>query len=251
MINYNKLEIFENFIDTFFKDCDWDRKDIWMKMLEISEEDLNSKRATSRWEEIICRATQCCIGNFNYWEEAGKITWPKNINGQLWFDVVMGRRDINTLNLVDLRKKFLIKCREFLKDFNLNDIYTTSWWTKLTDVFGKDPLKKRETLLYIILTDLGFKDLYCPNKGCIDYNIIVALRFFGIIEGYEGNIFDLATETKLRNECLVVCDELIARQKWLNVSILDNILYSEGKRIRKTYDNWEDYFCYRLNCYYY
>lgn len=249
MINYDKLDIFcKNYISD--RDIPG-RGDVWRQLLEITSSDVHQTD-----KEIIERAILSCCGNFNYWEVDGKIEWPENLNGQSWFDVIMDRRDINTMNLPKLRSDILGTTRVFLQQnfYSIHSIYSIRspyWWADLSKAFGNDPLRKRETLLYIILSDLGFKDIYCPNVGCIDYNLIVALRYHGIIEGYAGNTFNISEETNLRTECLVVCQEILKRYPELNVSKLDNVLYTEGRCIRHTEPDWESHFCYRFGCYFY
>jgi len=199
--------------------------------------------------EIIERTILCCVGNFNYWEEDNKISWPKEISGITWFEFVMGRRSIQSLNLWQKRLDLYNSAKDWISKTNF-ELNNPSWWNEMNIVFGNDPLKKRETLAYIILTDLGF-ECHCPNVGCIDYNIIVALRRHGIITGYDKNYFEINEETQLRYECLLVCYEILKRVPQLTVSTLDILLYDEGRRIRHNEYEWERYFPYRFGCYYF
>jgi len=243
MINYKNLLDFHN---SFIKDIPVpDRYQDWINFLEITEND----SAT----DIIIRATISCSCNFNYWEEDGKISWPAGVNGIALMDALAGRRSMQTLNLYHTRAGMYNRIVDWLEKRPI-DINSKKWWAELSIEFGHDPLRKRETLLFIILSDLGLFDKQsnvCPNVGCIDYNVITALRFHGVIEGYEGNIFDEETETQLRTECLSICQFILQLNKSIDISGLDYILYNEGRRIRYNEPEWEKFFCYRYGCYFY
>jgi len=201
--------------------------------------------------ERIERATKMACGQFNYWEgKHGDIIWP-GVSSEDWTAVVLGEKDIEEMNLVQTRKRILEATEQYLKD-NLASpqvINRDWWWRGLTFAFGGDPLRKRETLLWMMLRGMGF-DPPIVQCGCIDYNVIVALRKHGIIEGFKGNMFDLLSETQLRYECLQAIGRLLDSNS-LTISGLDALLYGEGRSIRKTEPDWEDYFCYRPGCYFY
>jgi len=202
-------------------------------------------------KEKIERSIKMACGQFNYWEENGKITWP-NLSSEDWTDVVLGKRDIETMNLVQTRKQILKNTEDFISISNLTEnIKDYNWWEALSYVFGGDPLRKRETLLWIMLTGLGFPIPFKIREGCIDYNVIVSLRYHGIVTGYIGNQFNILQETQLRYDCLHVIEKMLEMRKDLGINDLDAHLYLQGRNIRKTVDNWEDYFCYRFGCYFY
>lgn len=193
------------------------------------------------------------IGNFNFWEEDGKITWP-GLTSDDWFKVVQLEKSIEQMNMAVKRKELWNNAIEFMTDLNLIEIiYDPIWWAALSAVFGGDPLKKRETLLWVILSDIGFSGIPLPNTGCIDYNVILSLRYFGAITGYEGNIFNLIDETKLRFECLEIVKQILIERPDLTVSTLDSFLYDAGKYIRNAIprEEWDPYFCYRFGCFFY
>ena len=200
-------------------------------------------------------AIRATIGNFNFWEgPEGRITWPEGLGGSAWFEVATGKRSVKEFNLSPLREAFLIVGEAFWKNTPLSihetPIQNPSWWTRLTECYGNDPLRKRETLLYIILYDLGW-DAVPPMQGCIDYNVIIALRHKGIITGFDGNEFNETEETLLRMECLVAIMNILNIRQDLTISMMDQELYLGGKWIRKHDPNWEKHMCYRPGCYYY
>lgn len=251
----NIRDIYDLYIQ-YAKNNNLCRKGTWKELLKIDD---NTKPS-----EIIRRAILSCAGNFNYWEENGQIAWPNNMSGTTWFEVIVGERDIKTMNIYPTRMKILARANKFINQSgtDIKCLYDNNWWNKLHDAFGLDPLKKRETLLYIILTELGINDvdtskIPCQNMACIDYNIIIALRYAKAVTGFTGNIFDLKTETKLRYDCLQACEEIFNISKCNNthqlISIgkLDNFLYSTGRYIRHNIKNWEDFMCYRFGCYFY
>lgn len=222
-----------------------DRGHVWRDLLEI-------KPRTPK-KKIVERAIKAAVGNFNYWEQEGQIKWPAGLNGASWFDVVMGRRNIKTLNLVHRRRVLLARAETFTMNHPLHEDAMLSkwWWHELTAAYGYDPLRKRETLLWIVLNDLGFKNLPVPNMGCIDYNVITAFRHLGIVIGFEGNMFSEDSETQLRTECLTAIMYILQWRSDLTVSTLDDCLYNLGKKIRHEEPDWEKCFCYRFGCYYY
>ena len=200
---------------------------------------------------IYKRVFESCSGNFNYWQVDDKIVWPDTSSSGEWFAVIRGEKPIEDMNLPDLRKHLLQETSEFLHSSSNVEIEDKLWWAALSHVYGGDPLRKRETLAWIILTDLGFKNIPIVQRGCIDYNLIVALRFNGCVYGYKGNKFNLYDETKLRTDCLLAVEEILNLRSDLTVSSLDKILYFLGRKIRHTTSDWEQYFCYRIGCYFY
>jgi len=219
------------------------RNKLWRKLLGIKKR--------TKTKTVIKKAILGSIGNFNYWEDNGEVKWPDNVHSYNWFEVVRGEKDINSMNLPGLRKHFVSIANSFIRKTNIETgIKKAEWWNLLSISYGGDPLKKREVLLWIMLSDMNIKTTLPPNLGCIDYNTIVALRYLKIVNGYEGNSFDYIEETKLRTECLKVVEEIIQKTR-LGVSEVDAWLYYTGREIRHNYKDWEKYFCYRLGCYFY
>lgn len=219
----------------------------WDKILEITPK--------MPQEEVIRRAILMACGQFNYWEVDGEVVWP-GVKSEDWTAVALGKKPIEQMNMVDLRRWMLDRVEAFFKDLTPECpldrvIVDPYWWDSLTHVFGGDPLRKRETLLWMMLDYLGY-DVPCPQKGCIDYNIIVALRKNDIVTGYGGNRFSLYQETCLRMDCLEAIEFILDRyEDKFTVASLDAALYLEGRRIRKEDKDWEQYFCYRPGCYFY
>lgn len=242
MINYTALK---KLCDVIPPGPFQSRREIWMKQLKLDE--------GTPFPEVMWRAVRATIGNFNFWEGDNEdVTWPENIGGAEWFKVATGERSLEGFNLKELRQKYLERGGAFIRKYALWSKFLTdpSWWTKLTEVYGNDPLRKRETLLAIVLHDLGY-DVLWPMQGCIDYNVIVTLRSNGIVTGWLGNQFTLEEETFLRMECLLAIMTILKERPDLNPSIVDEILYSEGKRIRRMDRDWERFMCYRPGCYFY
>jgi len=205
--------------------------------------------------DVITRAAVMACGQFNYWEEDGEVRWP-GPSSEDWTAVALGKKPIEEMNLVDVRRRMRDRTLEFLKGFTDDGAIETAihdprWWDCLTHVFGGDPLRKRETLLWMMLDHLGYA-APCPQKACVDYNLIVALRRHLVVGGYKGNRFDLYGETCLRMDCLQAVEWIYHYfEGTFTVASLDAALYLEGRRIRKEEDDWEDYFCYRPGCYFY
>jgi hypothetical protein len=222
---------------------DYNRTEVWKSLLDINP--------MSDDDFILKRAILGAAGQFNYWEEDGKIVWPA-ISSDDWFKVVTGKKPITEMNLCLKRTEIYVTVSDFLKN-NQICVMDPVWWDSLSFVFGGDPLRKRETLLWIMLTDLGYENLPAQKKGCIDYNIMLFLRFSGVIKEYGGNIFNLYEETKLRTECLEVIERILDKRKDLTIQKLDSFLYFSGKEVRHIMDMhfWEPYFCYRLGCFFY
>lgn len=256
MINQEKVA---KLIKNIQPDINLNRSFRWIKALGLDkwggpDEDLNNIPTNkSLAAYAIQQAVLSSIGNFNFWEKDGKIAWP-GLSSNDWMKVIRFEKPIEEMNLVEKRKELWDKAVHFMSDSELtNDIHDNIWWEALAIVFGGDPLAKRETLLWITLSDLGFTQMHLPNAGCIDYNIILALRYLEIITGYEGNIFDKTEETKLRFECLHVVEQILKERQDLNVSDLDSFLYKMGRYIRYEFPReiWDPYFCYRIGCFYY
>lgn len=235
-----------------------DRAHIWIPLLGIDQwtephfeiSDIRSNEALQKY--VIKQSILATIGSFNFWEMDNTITWP-DLGTEDWFKVVKNEKPIEEMNLVGIRKYLYNLALDFTEISDLpKDIYSEIWWTTLSAVYGGDPLRKRETLLWIILNDLGFVGMPLPNKGCIDYNTILMLRFFGAVE-CKGNVFNILSETKLRYECLSVVEQILNARIDLTPSQLDNFLYSAGRQIRHEMprEYWDPYFCYRLGCYFY
>lgn len=220
----------------------------WDKILEVTP--------SMSMKEVIRKAVLMACGQFNYWEgDNGEVTWP-GVKSEDWTAVILGKKPIEEMNLVEVRRQIYDRTMRFLRETSsekpfaipISDPY---WWDALTHVFGGDPLRKRETLLWMMLDYLGY-DVPCPQKGCIDYNIIVSLRKHGIVTGYSGNRFNLYQETCLRMDCLEAIEAILDRyEDTFSIASLDAALYLEGRRIRKEEKNWEQYFCYRPGCFFY
>jgi hypothetical protein len=202
-------------------------------------------------EQFLRSAVLWAIGNFNFWEANSSVAWPIV---PAWRDVIQGKEPLHRMNLYDERQELWRKAEEFMDEecgCLVPHVKEVAWWEALSHVFGGDPLRKRETLLWIALEDVG-----CPvpvvRKGCIDYNVIVTLRASGVVNGYEGNSFNLYEETKLRRECLVAVERLLEIKSW-KIGELDAHLWWAGKNFRKTNprDVWEPFFCYRIGCFFY
>ena len=221
-----------------------DRKSIWEKQLGLKE--------SYPKELAVFKAVLGAGGQFNFWEgESHKSDSSEAIGSgsDKWFAVVRGDIPIYAMNLVQTRIDVYKNCLTFLA-CGCNPL-DKEWWEGLHKAYGYDPLRKRETLCWMILKDLGVDVVIePPAKGCVDYNLIVALRHLGIVTA-KGNVFDTETETELRKNCLLVCEQLLVLKPELTVMDVDSYLYNMGKHIRKTVSNWADYFCYRVGCYYY
>jgi hypothetical protein len=256
MINYKLLDGLGTGIK-LIPDFKVSRVKMWDELLGIS----------GQTGETVRRAVLGSAGQFNFWERNGKIEWKTGFNSDSWFCFVReycseGQQEIkerikNTLNyynLPDIRIKLIENTEKFLAESSdlVSCIRDPYWWEALSHVFGGDPLKKRETLLWMILTDLGI-DAQEQKKGCIDYNIILLFRFLGIITGFDGNIFTLYDETRLREECLKAVEYILEKRPDLSISELDFHLWSEGRQIRGTrpQEEWDPFFCYRLGCFFY
>jgi hypothetical protein len=262
MINFNKVNDFikdikieDGFVDN--------RKKLWHELLGTSPE--------TKSQKIIEQAIYGSIGQFNFWEDTtivgeGVIAWAENRNSSNWYAFIRDDRvgcwgsmaEKHKLNLIDKRLSFLSDAERFIKDSGDLEkcIKDPVWWNALSAVFGGDPLKKRETLLWITLTDLGFK-VPEQKRGCIDYNIILLFRYLGLIKGYAGNIFTLYEETKIRYECLTVINYILGHSKQhklgLTISNLDAWLWAEGRKLRRSLPRevWDPSFCYRFGCFFY
>lgn len=223
------------------------RGQMWRELLGVTKDTPNSK--------VIQLATLSAAGNFNYWEDNGKVNWS-SINSSDWFAVIRGEKKIEEMNLPVLRTAFYTATYNFLKSCGTHPD-DPIWWDCLSHVFGGDPIKKRETLLWIMLFDMGYSVCMPPEVGCIDYNIMLLCRYHKLIsnnEPYEeGTPVDLYVETAIRKDCLLVCHELLLMSdNRLNISKLDDILFNLGRQLRKTSRSiWEPYFCYRFGCYFY
>lgn len=219
----------------------------WDKVLELTP-DMSDY-------EVIKRATVMACGQFNYWEEDGEVKWP-GPSSEDWTAVTLGKKPIEEMNLVETRRDIRERTLGFIEAFTDDGaiegaIHDSRWWDCLTHVFGGDPLRKRETLLWMMLDYIGYV-APCPQKACVDYNLIVALRRYQVVCGYEGNRFDLYGETCLRRDCLEAVEWMYYTfEGTFTVASLDAALYLEGRRIRREEDDWEDYFCYRPGCYFY
>ena len=230
------------------------RAKVWMEALGLKgDEDLL---------EVLRRAVRGAVGQFNFWEgENQTVTWAYSSEG--WFAVTRGEKDISSLNLVPKRTDLLGAVDAFFKltpCLTIDTIKDPLFWAVLTHLFGGDPLRKRETLLWIMLDDLSYEypkmpdiSRLLPSKGCIDYNIMLYLRYMKAVTGYSGRIFDLYTETKLRMDCLRAVDTIMCLRPDLTVSSLDSFLWESGRRIRHTTprEEWDPLFCYRFGCYFY
>jgi len=261
MLNQDKIQ---ELIDNIQPDTDLNKSRRWVKPLGLDqwtdtssewlgkEETLPSLENEAFASYTLQQAILGTIGNFNFWEEEGVIKWS-GVDSSDWFKVVRIEKSIWDMNLPKIRKIFWDSAIENMQKFPIHKIYDESWWNRLTELYGHDPLKKRETLLWIILTDLGFQNLPIQNKGCIDYNIILAFRYLGIVIGYKGNIFNLREETELRFECLHVIESILKARPDLSISDLDSLLYRFGRYIRcvEPPEHWDQFFCYRHGCYFY
>jgi len=261
MINHKSVQVL---IDNIQPDTDLNRGLRWVKSLgldlwtDVSIKWLGEHNVSIKLENyafttyILQQAIFGTIGDFNYWEEDGEIKWP-DLSAADWFKVIRHEKPLYEMNLPELREQLWKAAIDFMPTFEIPDIYTLEWWNKLSEVYGNDPLRKRETLLWIILTDLGFPNLPTPNRGCIDYNIILAFRYLKIIVGYNGSSFGIKEETDLRFECLSVIEQVLDARPDLSISDLDSLLYKFGKYIQHTVsrEEWEPFFCYRPGCFYY
>lgn len=239
MIDYKKLGLLiQTFRDVKFSPVPW------QDLLEVEKHD---------FDVLLERAIKGCIGNFNFWEgDDGSVAWPKGISGTTWFKAAIGKQSVDDYNLAELRKSFLAKANLFIGFYQSKGITPKEheWWLRLAEAFGNDPLHKRETLLWNILYDCGYKDFPCPNILPIDYNIIIALRHQKVLTGFIGNIFSLEEETHLRYEALC-CGYYMAQHVETTPTNLDAFLYRLGKDIRENNPDWELSFCYRKGCYFY
>jgi hypothetical protein len=210
----------------------------------------------------VLRQAACgAVGQFNFWEgEFGQITWASNSSD--WFAFIRGEKSILSMNYPGKRAELKDNVTGFLDttpELTIDVIADPLFWSIMTHLFGGDPLRKRETLLWIMLDDLRvmFPEVpeaaEAPNRGCIDYNIILYLRYMKAITDYEGNRFDLYTETQLRTECLHAVEMILEKRPDLTVSSLDSWLWEAGRKIRHELPQkqWEPYFCYRIGCYFY
>lgn len=226
-------------------DKSFDRKAMWCHLLGVSD--------PFNEEKFLKRSIVSAGGNFNFWQKDKKIVWP-NLNSNDWFKVVRGIKPITEMNMVDERMKMLDASINLINESSLpTDLADKHWWEVLSSVYGGDPLKKRETLLWFMLNDLGYKKALQPNWGCIDYNIMLYFRYNGIVKGYHGNIFKIYEETRLRYECLQAINNILHTRDDLTVQEVDMWLWGEGRKIRHSIprERWDPWFCYRIGCYFY
>lgn len=238
----------------------------YVRDLKIKDYDLEERRCswidslgvvTAGPETMIERAILGSSCQFNFWQVGRKVQWGR-FSSVDWWAVVRGEKDIKSMNLAQKRKKLYDAAAAYIKKSKKTGtlehcITEKVWWYNLAVVFGGDPVHKRETLLWMMLTEMGFSCAAAPADGIIDYNVILFLRMKGIVTGYEGNRFNLHEETMLRKDCLRVAEIILSKRPDITIPMLDVELYGRGREIRhiRPFKEWEPFFCYRPGCFFY
>jgi len=242
MISHTEVDVNKTFFDGVFKDFGLKiQKEPRNWVNEVGIEPLN----LANKEEFVRRVVFAASQEFNFWQSDAKAQGLNSSHPFKWIRDEVAWEDI-PWNLLGTREKIRSQTEKFIWEWQPlhSAVEQQEFWIQMNSAFNlpgkEDPVFKKPILVKMILEDMGFGNIWKSNSwgfGCIDYNILIAFDYYGLIEIdpsiQKDKYYPKDYMDSLRKEAYDICYSYVSLG--YDPSNLDLYLYLLGRKVRKKF----------------